>query len=469
MDEQSPEAIADVGARYVLDAHRGDQARHLIAEFGHIQANVRQARLNRARALLSDPVIRDDLTRRRLRRQLTAERFNVFDALRLERREIYHSRFLAYLLDPRQTHDQSALFLKALVGSIIRQLPVETSAHWDTTLHYESCQVAVEKKAKAAGLIDLVLEFRCGTRIAIENKVDHVEGDRQLPRYRAWLNERGGDLSRQVLVFLTPDGRESVDECGEYVRLSYHDLADALAAGRDECPSTALPLLACLQQYIQLCRRLADGGHEMLNQSAEILDFLRNPEKLEIALDISDHVKELEKEIQEQFRDRVIERLQELLRKDSTSGLWVAGRGWPTYICIKTARHGPNGANANYSCGIYLQFSGNVHGGWHRPKNISLNERPADCDTLEVEETLKSANLGMPGDWWVGCAYLSSADIPYVTSWELDDKLAICRDNRGEGGLELAARVANWIWVRFVKCRDEIEKLESFKAEIMSA
>lgn len=35
------------------------------------------------------------------RRTGTGERFSIFSALRLEHREIYHSRFISFLLDPR--------------------------------------------------------------------------------------------------------------------------------------------------------------------------------------------------------------------------------------------------------------------------------------------------------------------------------------------------------------------------------
>ena len=35
-------------------------------------------------------------------------RFNIFDALRIERMEIRHSNFLAWLLDPNESHGQAA-------------------------------------------------------------------------------------------------------------------------------------------------------------------------------------------------------------------------------------------------------------------------------------------------------------------------------------------------------------------------
>jgi hypothetical protein len=47
-------------------------------------------------------------------------RFNIFDALGIARREIQHSNFLAWLLDPSESHGQGDLFLKPLLMDIAR-------------------------------------------------------------------------------------------------------------------------------------------------------------------------------------------------------------------------------------------------------------------------------------------------------------------------------------------------------------
>ncbi len=39
-------------------------------------------------------------------------RFNIFDALRIMDAEIRHSNFLAFILDPAESHGQGQLFLK---------------------------------------------------------------------------------------------------------------------------------------------------------------------------------------------------------------------------------------------------------------------------------------------------------------------------------------------------------------------
>lgn len=464
MSDGRLEAFAEPGEQEGNEARRAEQARQLLDGIRLHATRVRAARVAMTRALLEHPMIRDHLTRRRLRRQLTAERFNVFDALWIDRREIYHSRFLAYLLDPRQSHDQGAVFLKAVVGFIGRKMQGAESAEWIESLDYASCRVTAEQHAEEYGRIDLVLEFRCGTRIGIENKVDHLEGERQLPRYREWLDRCGANRGHQVLVFLTPDGRKSVENCGKYVRLSYRDVADALTEASGECSSSAVPLLSTLQQYIQLCRRLAEGGNEVADQSKEILDILRDPERLAVALDVEMHLAVVKEEVKAKFRSRVVDLLNESLRETPGSGLWIAGQKqvWGnSYVCIRTIRDRQGEANSNYSCGVYLKFSGQIEGGWHRPAELRM--WPSDRDTQGLEERMKGEGIGVPRSWWVSWANPSEDGIPHLV-WSIpDDIVAIQRDNLGEGGLDLAEKVAAWIWERFKNYRGDIEKLKSFE------
>src|SRR5947208_2961342 len=50
-------------------------------------------------------------------------RFNIFDALGITRREIHHSNFLGFLLDPAESHKQGPLFLKAVLIDLLKQAP----------------------------------------------------------------------------------------------------------------------------------------------------------------------------------------------------------------------------------------------------------------------------------------------------------------------------------------------------------
>ena len=47
-------------------------------------------------------------------------KFNIFDCLKLTRAEIRHSTFLAWLLDPNETHGLNDFFLKEFLKKILK-------------------------------------------------------------------------------------------------------------------------------------------------------------------------------------------------------------------------------------------------------------------------------------------------------------------------------------------------------------
>src|SRR6266487_6982507 len=50
-------------------------------------------------------------------------RFNIFDALGITRVEIRHSNFLAFILDPAESHGQGQVFLKAVLMDLLKAAP----------------------------------------------------------------------------------------------------------------------------------------------------------------------------------------------------------------------------------------------------------------------------------------------------------------------------------------------------------
>src|SRR6516162_4467100 len=51
-------------------------------------------------------------------------RFNIFDALNISRVEIRHSNFLAFILDPAESHGQGQVFLKAVLMDLLKAAPL---------------------------------------------------------------------------------------------------------------------------------------------------------------------------------------------------------------------------------------------------------------------------------------------------------------------------------------------------------
>jgi hypothetical protein len=51
------------------------------------------------------------------------DRFNIFEAVGMERQEIRHSKFLAFLLDPNESHRMGDAFVKRLLQRAVMDSP----------------------------------------------------------------------------------------------------------------------------------------------------------------------------------------------------------------------------------------------------------------------------------------------------------------------------------------------------------
>ena len=149
------------------------------------------------------------LERKAIRAKLTAPDFNIFQILKLERKEVgTHSAFLARLLDPNGFHGQSSRFLNAF----LEKIEIETaSGKW---------RVETEKWAgyvddinySNLGRMDIVLQNE-RSAVVIENKIDHVDGPHQLWRYGKWLENESWpgcltDKEHFKIIYLTPTGKK---------------------------------------------------------------------------------------------------------------------------------------------------------------------------------------------------------------------------------------------------------------------
>ena len=186
-----------------------------------------------------------------IRRKLLADRFNVFEAIDMERRELTHSAFLAFLLRPSSRHDQGATILEAFLRHV--EIPVGPRRDLD------SARVATEYALGELGRLDVVIFLGDGRVVAIENKVDAGEQDAQIARYQRWLaRQHRPRLGWHELIFLTPSGRRPMHEdplVEIRVRcISYFDISRWLHSMSDLPPR----LGAVMNMYGDLCRRIGE-------------------------------------------------------------------------------------------------------------------------------------------------------------------------------------------------------------------
>lgn len=149
-------------------------------------------------------------------------RFNIFDALGIARAEIRHSNFLAWLLDPAESHGQGDLFLKALLMDIAKRAREQGLSPPFSPVHLDGADLSGVEVRREWKSIDLLLIGKAPMfAIAIENKLDSGEHSNQLQRYEDTAKVEFGDRPR-MHVFLTPEGDDASDS--DWVSYSYADI-----------------------------------------------------------------------------------------------------------------------------------------------------------------------------------------------------------------------------------------------------
>ncbi|HZW09877.1 MAG TPA: PD-(D/E)XK nuclease family protein [Phycisphaerales bacterium] len=176
-------------------------------------------------------------------------RFNVFDALRIARAEIRHSNFLAWLLDPAESHGQGDLFLKAVLMDLLRQAPPSLRPLSPVELDGDELRgVEIRREWKN---IDLLI--RCEKPafvVAIENKVDSGEHSGQLSRYAGIVHQQFPGLP-PMFVFLTPDADEPSD--AGWAPYSYAEIHRVLQrVRRTNAASLGGDVAVFLEHYLRL-------------------------------------------------------------------------------------------------------------------------------------------------------------------------------------------------------------------------
>lgn len=153
-------------------------------------------------------------------------RFNIFDALGVARAEIRHSNFLAWLLDPAESHGQGDLFLKALLMDMLKRAPRDLRPMSPAELDGVSLtDVDIRREWRS---IDLLIESHAPRLVvAIENKVDSDEHADQLQRYESTVRAVAQGGPPPLFVFLTPRGEPASDS--DWVSYSYQALHHTLS------------------------------------------------------------------------------------------------------------------------------------------------------------------------------------------------------------------------------------------------
>jgi hypothetical protein len=119
------------------------------------------------------------------RSEALPDRFNIFEAIGMVSRELNHSQFLAYLLDPRRNHGLGGLFVKRLLQNVLSVADDEVKALmpisaielelWDLN------RMTVEREWHHVDILLRDVDHKLV--VVIENKIKLGEQAGQLQRY----------------------------------------------------------------------------------------------------------------------------------------------------------------------------------------------------------------------------------------------------------------------------------------------
>ena len=206
----------------------------------------------------------EDASLRALRRDPDLKRleellgeFNLFDVLNIWHLESQHSWVIAWLLDPRGSHGLNDYFLRAFLTQAAstaqyRGAPVPSPddvAGW----RFSSVEVARERFYMDILALSEDDHLAC----IIENKIFSHEIPGQLQWYLETVRKTYPSLT-PFPIFLTPDGREPLEERDRkcYVPFGYGQVADIIDRTLGACgPTISAPVYSFLEQYTRTLRR----------------------------------------------------------------------------------------------------------------------------------------------------------------------------------------------------------------------
>ena len=257
--------------------------------------------------------------------------FNLFEAAGLTRDEVKHSKFLSFLLNPKEAHGLGDAFLtrmlqKAIEDSGMSDLPVRRLdlELWDLT--------DTEVRVEWSNIDILVLNHARKLAIVIENKVGTGEHSEQLQRYYSLLAHHFSGW-RVLPLFLSPKGTKPTDE--RYVPVTYELIAAMVQhflTSRQASLSTSVQIV--LEHYHQLLRRHVVSDSSVKELCQEI--YRKHKKALDL---IFEHRPDEHSAIREYISGLI----------DSDPKLLRNGKNWNAFLPVEWAEWMPKSEQRSWS------------------------------------------------------------------------------------------------------------------------
>ena len=204
---------------------------------------------------------------------------SILDIYGIARSETHHSKFLAWLFNPNESHNTGELALRKLLNVAVRRgieqnnqskdflsvkKTVLTSASLSST-STSNVQVLTESyveaqgKKGAKGRIDILIQnVELGTEsinIVIENKIYSNEHDEQTTTYFEGINKKFPD-QKNIFLYLTPKSNWEMPKedgpsctCKDFIEINYQDILTEVLTSILEEPISSATKIA-IEDYI---------------------------------------------------------------------------------------------------------------------------------------------------------------------------------------------------------------------------
>ncbi len=239
-----------------------------------------------------------------------AKRFNIFEALGVVRAERTHSRFLGFLLNPRESHGLGSRFLKQFLQTALKYPPKVSPL---TPVEIDLLDLSEAEILFEHDSIDILIrDDQNHISVIVENKIDSSQHSDQLAKY--YERESARYPRRKVFgIYLTIDGDDPEND--NYASIS-HSAIPGLLAELSQAPGLHIDpkVEFAIMQYTDVL-----GRHFMVDQQVKML-CERLYRKHRRAIDLIVEYMPKPKEI-------VREKLKELIQANPT-GVPPALPGW---------------------------------------------------------------------------------------------------------------------------------------------
>lgn len=216
-----------------------------------------ESNLQKIKSFLSDIECLDEL-------EPWIHKFNLFDVLKIKTFEIRHSNMLAWLLNPKESHNMKDLVL----SGVMERLQVDV-------FEFDDFKIYRENDFKDLLLVSEKQKFV----MCIENKINAKEGDDQLNRYFNDVTNSYPPEYKKVFVYLTPNG--DTPSSDEWQILSYVDLLEIIKASKEKNESSSSPdVEVFIRHYIETVRSIIVCEKELVKKCYEI--YAKHSEALDL-------------------------------------------------------------------------------------------------------------------------------------------------------------------------------------------